>query len=293
MASDVDIWMPLDIGKYLSRTMHLTTLQHGSYLLLLMHYWKHGPLTNNQSLLSAICRQDASSIAWADAWAVLAEFFPLAGDGLLHNEKADKEMAKAVCNQESASKKGKKAADARWSKQCPKDAPSNAQAMPQNAPSPSPIYIKPSAKNAVADERHGPVREFIKSCITHATGLPTAPWNGRDAKILQRMLESNPSWDVETFKKLIRNRFRSEGIPRGDPAHKWIPDLPKYANGPLNKFNQELSDGTNQQAGIIPSRQQARNQSNREKLAKQILGIDLNGDARPGGSECEVRTLGE
>lgn len=141
---DADIWMPIDIGKYLGDTMHLTTVQHGAYFLLLMDYWKRGALQNNEPQIAAICRMDATSIAWADAWAVLKSYFVAGADGLLHNHKADKEIAKALYNRCISAEKAKKAADARWLKTSSKDAPSITQAMLKECASPSPL---PKEKN--------------------------------------------------------------------------------------------------------------------------------------------------
>jgi uncharacterized protein YdaU (DUF1376 family) len=47
-------WMPLYIGDYRRDTAHLSTLEHGAYFLLIMHYWETGPLPDDDRRLARI-----------------------------------------------------------------------------------------------------------------------------------------------------------------------------------------------------------------------------------------------
>jgi uncharacterized protein YdaU (DUF1376 family) len=66
-------WMPLYVGDYLGDTGHLTTAQHGAYLLLMMHYWRKGELPDDDRQLSKITKLPLRT--WGDYRPVLQQFF--------------------------------------------------------------------------------------------------------------------------------------------------------------------------------------------------------------------------
>ena len=159
--------MPLYIGDYLADTARLTTEQHGAYLLLLMDYWRNGPLPADLSILATFARLpfDASSSASSNAMAMLTEFFTLGEDGKLHHSRVDRELALAKQNQEKLSNRGKANAAKRWgiaSSNAASTATSNASEMLETSsspsPSPSPLETKTntsvdSVSRATAAER--------------------------------------------------------------------------------------------------------------------------------------------
>jgi uncharacterized protein YdaU (DUF1376 family) len=99
-------YMPLYVADYLADAAHLTTTQHGAYLLLIMNYWQRGqPLPDDDRRLASIARLGPRE--WARSRAVLAEFFEVAGGVWVHNRIA-RELARVA----DKSLKSKRAAQA-------------------------------------------------------------------------------------------------------------------------------------------------------------------------------------
>jgi uncharacterized protein YdaU (DUF1376 family) len=50
--------MPFYVGDYISDTAHLSTIEHGAYILLLLHYWRKGGLPADERQLAAIAKMN-------------------------------------------------------------------------------------------------------------------------------------------------------------------------------------------------------------------------------------------
>lgn len=86
-------FMQLYVADYLGDTRHLTTEQHGAYLLLLMTMWRaDGALPNDDKKLARIV--GCTSSRWARIKDEVLEFFDLE-DGVLTNARLKLELKKA------------------------------------------------------------------------------------------------------------------------------------------------------------------------------------------------------
>jgi uncharacterized protein YdaU (DUF1376 family) len=129
-----DIWMPFYVSDYLADTMHLTPAEHGAYLMLILHYWKSGPLPDDDVRLALISRMGD---AWSNASSTLRAFFKQSS-GMLHHTRIDKERADAVDNKARNQARASAAASKRWGNHASSNATSIPQAMLNECPSPSP-----------------------------------------------------------------------------------------------------------------------------------------------------------
>jgi uncharacterized protein YdaU (DUF1376 family) len=248
--------MPVFIGDYLADTMHLSTEQHGAYLLLLFHLWRRGTLPDDDGALAQIT--GLSRNTWSQARPVLAEFFQIQ-DGLWRHGRVERERIRVTAKQLSNSKQAKAAAARRWGKPellLPEmiestDAVSNADALPGDADSHShsePELLKTCISQERVSEKRGPdfrhtrfrsiLAEYWKA-KNHAS--PEMPWQGRDAKALSDFLSASPSLNEMQFRQMLVNRGRS-AVAHGDRVYLWIANLTRYQEE-ISVYNKPASAG--------------------------------------------------
>ena len=139
MSKKTDIWMPLFIGDYLADTMRLTTEQHGAYLLLLMEYWRSGPLPDDDEELASIAK--LSPERWAHQRVKIERFFQIETGKKWHHKRADSEMLSAANRRKTAQENGKSGGRPRKSakpRNNPDGNPKETQSKTQTKPSGNP-----------------------------------------------------------------------------------------------------------------------------------------------------------
>lgn len=128
-------WMPFYISDYLADTGHLSTVEHGAYVLLIMHYWQNGGLPSDDAKLARIVRLPTK--AWAEIRDTIADLF---GPDW-HHKRIEGELATAYETMNKRSAAGKAGASARYGKG---NANASANAEQTNAPIPKPKTRTPS-----------------------------------------------------------------------------------------------------------------------------------------------------
>lgn len=103
-----DVWMPLYVADYLADTLHLSCVEHGAYLLLIMHYWRNGELPNDDAKLARITKCTARE--WAKIRPTIGEFFT---EDWRHR-RVESELERAGGKVKTRSTAGIAGAESRW-----------------------------------------------------------------------------------------------------------------------------------------------------------------------------------
>jgi uncharacterized protein YdaU (DUF1376 family) len=136
MSKKPDVWMPFYIGDYLADTAHLSTEQHGAYLLLLLAAWKRrGTLPADDEQLAAIARLPMD--AWARHRRILAEFFT--DDGATWTQaRLMREYENAARANEAQQENGRKGGRPKKPTETQPKPTGSIRVNPNESPSPSP-----------------------------------------------------------------------------------------------------------------------------------------------------------
>jgi len=218
-------WMPIYWADYLADTGHLSTLQHGAYLLLIAHYWRHACLPNDEQMLARVTRMSMSD--WEENRAVLASLFR---ENWKH-DRIDAELAKSA---EISSKRR----DAALHKQ--------SKSKPIAVQKPTQSQSQSQKKDSSAAALENEFEEFWRITPKRTTQNPKQPAfkayckarkSGRTAEFL---FWAGKSWASEEFGKdpqyfpSVRNwlgecRFDSYAPP--DPAKEAVINLDMAKRG--------------------------------------------------------------
>ena len=157
-------WMPLYVGDYLGDTGHLTTAQHGAYLLLMMHYWRKGELPDDNSQLAKITKLPLRT--WCDYRPVLQNFFH---DGWRH-KRIDMELDRMMRVSEKRAIAGQKGGlGSALSRMKLENAP-RGRAMPRAIAS-----VCSSRASANVDHSHSHSHQILISDVAAGEGAKSAP----------------------------------------------------------------------------------------------------------------------
>ncbi len=128
-------FMQLYVADYLGDTRHLTTEQHGAYLLLLMTMWRaDGRLPNDDRKLARIASCTPSR--WAKIRDEVMEFFVIEGDEIT-NHRLTSELKKASEKSIKRAEAGTKGGRAK-SLKANRPSKANASRLPEHSSEPEP-----------------------------------------------------------------------------------------------------------------------------------------------------------
>lgn len=82
------------------------------------------------------------------------------------------------------------------------------------------------------------IRNFIQKVQLSKTKMKSA-WNGAEGKILAQVVKENPSWTEADWQRMLKNWSQSDPalVRFGDRASKWLPNISRFATGPLVRLS--------------------------------------------------------
>jgi len=93
----------------------------------------------------------------------------------------------------------------------------------------------PHAKRSEADPRFKACVEVVKRYWQDKNTIPMV-WDESEGQALNLLLAASPHLTVKQFSLCLANRADSEGVAHSERPRRWLGDVLRYANGPLDRF---------------------------------------------------------
>jgi len=169
-------WMPFYVSDYLGDTSHLTQAEHGAYFLLILYYWQHGGLPDDDAQLARVSHSTVEQ--WTEIRLVMAGLFR----SKWRHKRIDAELRKADDIIKKRSAAGKASAEQRANK-ASTGVPTNAQQVLRQPHTPLPLQQEQetvslrSTRHARPPKLEIDVIEFTETfwpAYPHKVGKPIA-----------------------------------------------------------------------------------------------------------------------
>jgi len=122
----------------------------------------------------------------------------------------------------------------------------------------------------------------ISESYEDKVGQP-CPWDGQAFKKLKTLVDKNKNWPLEIWILCIENRFLSDGVNTGKPPHMFINDLPKYVQGPLDRYGKLKGDKGNGKYNYADTIKQVHANIDRRRAAREVdYDVDLRDSGKDG-----------
>lgn len=222
-------YMQLYVADYLGDTQHLTTEQHGAYLLILMAMWRAGGrLPNDPGKLARIAR--VSARRWHLVASEVMPFFDLDGEEI-SQKRLEREHQKVLSIREKRSASGALGGAAKALKNND-PALANAKQMPKHrARVPEPEPDKVSSKPIARARKHAWPSDYqdwfwrlypkktekkaAMAALDREHGLDRTPWEVMVAGIERQISHVDPRFHPAAHRWLRDERWNDEHQPHG------------------------------------------------------------------------------
>lgn len=208
-------YMQFYVADYLADTMHLTTEEHGAYMLLIMNYWQRGkPLDNSNDRLASVAR--LSNDRWISVQRTLEEFFEIDGDLWIHH-RIESELDHVRKQQKQRSQAGKASAKARKTKAS--ERPINERSTVDKS------SLNENSTKPLSDTETDKSKERGAGALSRSYSK-TPPENFSPEKPMPGQVRSLEGVDIET--ELMN--FKLHTFPTAKPDSAWQGEWLKWLN---------------------------------------------------------------